>query len=308
MTFREWRENAADHVDRDGWVTGGRKAAGEFYLGMFRQVGKRWNYGRRIYEYDWDLLIVLDACRADLMAEVADEYAYTSHESAYSCASSSGEWHLKNFSDEYANERAETALVSANPYTDMHVEADNFRRLDEVWRTGFDSDAGTIPPERVVDSTIAAHRETDAKRIVAHFMQPHYPFRSEYEGGSGESGGIALEYDHTPWDTVWDRLRKGDISQEEAWAGYVDNLRYVLDHLGTLLQNVDAERVVITADHGNLLGEFGLYAHPQYVPIPALKRVPWIETSAVDTGEYEPDEREKTDVSVDEQLEALGYK
>jgi hypothetical protein len=303
MTLREWAGDAVEHVRSDGWA-GARKAAREFYVGTFRQVGRRLNYGRRIYETDWDLLVVLDACRWDLLAEVADEYVFVDEEWAYSCASASGEWHRKTFREEYAVEMRRTALVSANPYTEMHVDGGDFLLIDEVWRDAFDEEIGTIPAERVVDRTIRAGRQHDPDRLVAHFMQPHYPFVPD-----PLDEGIALGRDHTPWDTVWDRIRKGTLSRERAWSGYRENLRYALDHVETLLENVDAERVVITADHGNLLGEFGLYAHPQYVPIPALKRVPWCVTSATDEGRHEPAEpQETTDVSRDEQLEALGYK
>jgi hypothetical protein len=303
MTIQEWGRDAVNHIRQDGWTTGGKQAVREFYRGAFRQFGKRWNYGRYIYEYDWDFLIILDACRADLMYEVADEYQFTSTQSAFSCASSSGEWHRKNFTDKYAAEKARTALVSANPYTDMHVESEDFQLLDEVWRDAFDSNLGTVLPERVVDRTISAYRKSSPERLIAHFMQPHYPFIPD-----PLDEGIAIDYDHTPWDTVWDRLRKGEVSKQQVWEAYADNLRYVLDQVDTLLRNIEAERVVITADHGNLLGEFGLYAHPQYVPIPALKRVPWIVTSAQETGEYESDEYESTDIAVEDQLEALGYK
>jgi len=45
----------------------------------------------------------------------------------------------------------------------------------------------------------------------------------------------------------------------------------------TLVENVTG-RVAITADHGNLFGEWGLYGHPMHTPVPALLAVPWAET------------------------------
>jgi hypothetical protein len=118
------------------------------------------------------------------------------------------------------------------------------------------------------------------------------------------------DFESQPWDNVWHKLRKGEVDHEEVWDGYVANLEYVLDHVETFMENVSGE-VLITADHGNLLGEWGMYSHPDWVPLPALKRVPWIKISAENTGEYEPtdhskENRERTDRS--EQLEALGYK
>ncbi|WP_158854456.1 hypothetical protein [Halorhabdus sp. CUG00001] len=306
MTLFDWASDSVAAVRERGLIDGGKQSATEFYQGLFRQVGRRWNYGRYIYEYDWDLLIVLDACRADLMAEVVEEYDFLTDQAAYSSASSSGEWHRKNFTDAYADKMARTGLVSANPYTDMHVDESDFQLLDEVWQTEFDEELGTIPADRVVDHTIEAHREVNPDRLVAHFMQPHYPFVPDSAINVGD--GMALGYDHTPWDTIWDALKHGEVDRDKVWDGYTDNLRYVLDHVETLLENVDAERVVITADHGNLLGEWGLYAHPQYVPIRSLKHVPWVVTSATDSGEHITVTSDTGQVAVDDQLEALGYK
>ena len=36
----------------------------------------------------------------------------------------------------------------------------------------------------------------------------------------------------------------------------------VLRHVQNLLNNHDAERVIISADHGEAFGEFGVYRHP----------------------------------------------
>jgi hypothetical protein len=73
--------------------------------------------------------------------------------------------------------------------------------------------------------------------------------------------------------------------------------------------------VAITADHGNLFGEWGLYGHPMHTPVPALLRVPWAETTARDRQTREPalEPPEPLPVSrVDggdarDRLAALGY-
>jgi hypothetical protein len=59
------------------------------------------------------------------------------------------------------------------------------------------------------------------------------------------------------------------------------------------------------------MGEYGLYAHPDYVPIKQLKRVPWCVTTADDTGSRIVETNSPTDdiaLSVEDQLEHLGYK
>jgi hypothetical protein len=308
MTFRDWHEDARQHVREDGWA-GAKEATYEFYVGMFRQLGRQWNYGTPIYEHDWDVLLVLDACRADLMAEVADEYEFVDTGTTYSVASSSGEWIQKNFVDGgYDDAAARTAYVTGNPYSGRLLEEDDLALLDEVWRYAFDRELRTIPAPAITDRAVAVHREYDPEYMVVHYMQPHHPFVE-----NPLDKGLPLdEFGETPWDHVWDRLRKGEVSRDEVWEGYADNLRHVLDSVETLLSSIDADTVAISSDHANLLGEFGLYAHPTAVPLRPLKRVPYCETTATNTGEHEPATVEELSTdeqgSVEEKLRHLGYK
>ena len=48
---------------------------GTAYLRALQAVGRRLNYGTNVYDREWDVLVVLDACRADLLESVAD-YIY----------------------------------------------------------------------------------------------------------------------------------------------------------------------------------------------------------------------------------------
>ena len=306
MTFADWITESRRQIRQDGWQ-GVKDSLYKFYVGAFRNLGRRWNYGEPIYESDWDLLIVLDACRTDLMADVVDEYDFVDRETTYSVASSSAEWMTKNFDEAYAREVERTAYVTANPYSERLLDADDFAFLDEVWKTAWDDEVRTIPAEGVTAAAVAAARERDFDRLVVHYMQPHHPFVTN----PMDKGLPRDEFSSTPWDNVWHKLRRGQVDRQVVWDAYADNLRYVLDQVAVLLENVDAERAVVTSDHANLMGEFGLYAHPDYVPIPTLKRVPWCVTSAEDTGSFDAGEaegRRDLNMSVDEQLEHLGYK
>lgn len=308
MTFTDWVEETRRQVRQDGWQ-GVQDSAYKFYVGTFRRLGGVWNFGAPIYEEDWDMLVVLDACRWDLMAEVAEEYDFVDDEWTYSVASSSAEWMEKNFADEYATEMARTAHVTANPYSEQKLDPQAFAYLEKVWKHTFDRDVRTIPARAVTDAAIRAGRERDHDRLLVHYMQPHHPFvRKPLDKGIPRD-----EFSSTPWDNVWHKLRRGQLEYEEVWDGYQDNLRYVLNDVALLLENVDAERVLITADHGNLLGEYGLYAHPDYVPLKPLKRVPKCVTSATDEETHTPETDAETatdtdEVSREEQLEHLGYK
>ncbi|WP_324665347.1 alkaline phosphatase family protein [Haloarcula sediminis] len=102
----------------------------------------------------------------------------------------------------------------------------------------------------------------------------------------------------------------GDVSRAEMWDAYLATLRYVLDDVALLLENVDAERVAITADHGEAFGEWGFYWHTVGCPHPAVRRVPWVGTTATDEGTYDPVVTPETDEGFDRQqhLRDLGYR
>lgn len=306
MTVGEWARTTARQV-RAGDVDGLRDSAYQLYTGGLRRAGRLYNYGTPIYESDWDLMIALDACRPDLMAEVAAEYDFVDEETAVSVGSATEEWIEKTFIEAYREEIRETVYVTGNPHSSEGLDGPQFRHLEEVWAHSWDDDLGSVRAETVTDYAIAAGREFDPDRLLVHYMQPHHPFVPTPELNEGIGFDPDTEYDH-----IWQKLRHGDISREAVWEGYVENLRYVLDSVATLLDNVDAETAVITSDHGNAMGEYGIYGHPMYVPIDALKRVPYCRTTARDTGDRIPDCElsgvgSETDDAVDERLQDLGY-
>lgn len=261
--------------------------------------------GTNIFEREWDMLIVLDACRVDLLQSVVDEYAFLDDiERLESVGSMSKEWMAKTFTDEYADEMANTTYITANVFSERMLSANQFQELDEVWRYGWDDKAGTVPPRPVTDRAIQTARESDPERLIVHYVQPHHPF-------------LDLDCDQTfdtvPFgpdlsDTVVDALRKEKIDFETFWDAYQDNLHRVLADVDLLLSNIDADRVAITADHGDGLGEWGIYDHPVGCLHPVVRTVPWVTTSATAQRTYTP----KRDCTQDtpageEQLQALGY-
>lgn len=298
MTFRDWVQDSRNRVSENG-ITGLKRAIYEFYVGIWRNIGRRYNYGRSIWDDEWDICVVLDACRWDLVSEVESNRMDGSWD--YSVASSSGEWIPKTFDKK---DNSEVAYVTANPYTEDLLDEDDFFLLDEVWRYGFDEETRTIPADVVTDQAILASRK-NPKKLIVHYMQPHHPFVPQ-----PMDEGIPLrEFGHQPWDNVWHKLRKGKVDRRKVWQGYASNLEYVLEHVETLLNNTSGE-VLITSDHGNLLGEWGMYAHPDWVPVKDLKRVPWVKTEAENVEDYSPTDHRGKEQKVDrkDQLEALGYR
>lgn len=315
----EFRENYAENPRRAVL-----QSAYCTYLGLWYTVTSRVEPGTNVYERDWDALIILDACRVDALEEVSGEYDFFPDAGVGSVTSvgcSSYEWMVKTFREEYREEIADTAHVTANGFAepvfedeqygpsvsvpfgwprDDVVDADAFGALEHVWRHGRDEDLGNVPPEYMTDCAIEAARESDADRLLAHYAQPHTPLMAH---AAGEDRPIdAVEAD------PWPHLRDGTVSYDRVWELYLDNLRYVLDEVAVLLENLDADTVVITADHGEALGEWRAHGHPDGLCLPVIKRVPWVETTATDTGSREPAvSQEGEQAHVEEHLEALGY-
>ena len=256
---------------------------GTAYLRTLQAIGRRLDHGTNVYEREWDVLVVLDGCRADILRSVAPDVGFLgSVETVRSVGSSSSEWLENTFLGHPETEH--TAMVTGNTWTDRYLDAEAFAALDEVWKYAWDEALATVPAAAVTDRAIALARERAPERLVVHYMQPHHPFVPAPLDGDD---GLARTGDHSNAANPWVSLRRGETAVERVWAAYEANLRYVLESVGTLLDSVDG-RVAITADHGNLFGEWGLYGHPMHTPVPALLAVPWAETTGVDSGRFEP--------------------
>lgn len=297
-------------------------AAFTIYLGFWYTFTSRWPLGTHIYDEEWDLLIILDACRVDVLESVAHEYGFIEEvEHRWSVGSHSHEWLAQTFSDNFTNEIENTTFVTGNGHTHetfierdyppdetvpfcwprwRTVGADTFNQLDMIWETAHREGLG-VPPRAITDRVVEVARESNPDRLIAHYMQPHIPYIARAVGEDRDPTEIE-KYG-------WKLLESGDAEHDEVWELYEENLRFVLDELELLLENVDADDVVILADHGNAFGEHSIYGHPEGMLLPCIKRVPWVTTVAVDketytpTGEYEQEEV----ANINDHLADLGY-
>jgi len=258
--------------------------------------------GTNIFDRDWDVLLILDACRLDQFRRVVDEEA----DSIWSVGSSSNEWMDHTFSHPATQE---TAYVTGNPFTNEH-DSVQFAALDELWETHWDDKNDTMPPEPISRHVISRHRE-GYERVVGHYMQPHYPFIGKNTEVTGRGMGWEMVNEDADTDNLalWDQFLYGvrnDI--DEVWDAYDDNLRYVWSEVERVTSNVSGT-VVVTADHGNALGEFGMWGHKPGMPHPKMRRVPWVEFECEDSGdEVEAETGTEVTDNVSERLEVLGYK
>lgn len=288
------------------------------YESLLRQVGPLLgNENEYVLDKEWDILIILDACRVDLLEEVAEDYSFIEtppHDTIWSADSYSEGWLRENFTGKQAikhrKRMKELVHVTGNPFTNGMFDGDEFGILDEVWQYGWDNEEGYLPPDVMTDRAISLHREHEPDQMLVHYMQPHAPFISEDDMGYHiDTNHFASPKGTVQQRTPWELLRDGEVTHDELWSAYKDTLHVVLESVETLLESVDADRVVISADHGNAVGEWGIYGHPRNIPIRPLREVPWVVTSANDNGEYTPREHDKeVSEDIENKLEALGYR
>lgn len=279
--------------------------------------------GTRVMDEDWDTLVILDACRYDMFAEQADIDGDL--QSRISLGSTSEEFLDRNFADETFHD---TVYVNTNPYVPkLGFDDGTFHAVVDLL-DDWDDDLETVHPDTVVDATLDAHHRFPDKRLIVHFMQPHFPFIGETgrqiaaKGWSTEQSNRNKNGNSAESQTVWQQLRAGTnrtgLTRELAWKAYRENLDIVLDSVKQLLNGVDG-RTVISADHGNMVGErlrpipsFRKYGHFYGVYTSELVRVPWHVIDSTERREIvaePPVETEgQADDTIEERLDSLGYR
>jgi len=306
MSFTDWLHETRQSIQEQGFRHGSRASARWFHYGALRNVEQALasfrNVGENVLDREWDVLVVVDGCRYDLMVETAPDFGYFSEpESFTSVAGGSLSWMRRTFTN--SRDYSDLAYVTANPFSDQALDERDFAVMDEVWKYAWDNEIGTVRAEGVTEAAIDTLRRYEPERAIVHYMQPHHPFVP-----NPIAAGINPDDPTEHGTTVWEKLRDGQIDRESVWSAYRENLVYVLDSVDTLRQNVAGPQLAITADHGNALGEFGIYGHGDY-PIPALRRVPWCTAEASDEHTLDPKvERRRTDIETEEQLRELGYR
>lgn len=259
-----------------------------------------------IWDQEWDLLIILDACRPEWIRQEAENYPHLEYvETIHSVGSHSKEFINATFNTKYADELSQTLYITGNHYANQIDRSllDGFETAHDYG--GWAYEAAAPPAHIITDLAISATRESSWDRCIVHYMQPHKPFL--------ERGNNRTEYNVIPWSIGYEpycRVLRGDLSVKDLHIAFRSNLRYVLFEVEILLKNIDASKVAITADHGQALGENGLWDHVIGVNHPSMRRVPWVETTAKDQHTHSPKEYERTDydqATVQGNLEDLGY-
>ena len=264
----------------------------------------------------WDVLVILDACRADALNTLLSTQrcpggGLNSPGSAGCCRSpavSTPGW-LRAVGPHLASLRP--IYFSANPVVSREVEELGLdlcvlSAWKSLWGEHTRLRIPSVHPQAVTGLVSAYLSDMDNHRFIVHYIQPHSPFIGEPPLALARWGRGKGEF----WEAAHRLTQPGQAVQQgiATWLdvrdAYMGNLRLVWEAvlvLASLVHSRRAEaRIVVTADHGELLGEDGRFGHESGWRHEKLFAVPWVELS------------EQPSASTDQQdtqqkLEALGY-
>lgn len=263
----------------------------------------------KINEGVWDYLLILDACRYDYFEKFYDDFLSGRLKRARSpveCTKgvATSEWCKAVFTERYDD----VIYVSTTPHVNSFSEVNGFKasehfyKVIDVWNTGWDDEKGTVYPDDVNRAIIDTKIKHPKKRVIAHYMQPHFPYLTldnpldpkSKEPSSHDNikrslrnffgsrvrrifGGDSIRkllktFNLSPINPMDETLRK--VGHDGLIEAYEENLKAVLGSLGKLSDELSG-KVIVSADHGEYLGENGFYGHSYLPEHEALNDVPW---------------------------------
>ena len=265
--------------------------------------------GINIFDEDWDTLVILDACRYDTL-EAIDGLPGTL-ESRQSLGSMTSEFLQANVA---GRDLTDTVYVTATPQLHNVVDADeiHFHKIYDLWEDDNNFWTGEkghrcILPETMAEYTKEVIDTHPNKRVLVHVTQPHVPFVDPVSQ--------ALVGDGNPYRRYV--AGKIDVTAEDLRQSYENNLRCAIPHVRDLMTSIEG-KTVVTADHGQLLGDRSfpipvkMWAHPHGTYVEELVKVPWLVYESGDrrriVAEPPVGDDDATDFSViKERLRDLGY-
>ena len=176
------------------------------------------------------------------------------------------------------------------------------------------------------------------KRLIIHYLQPHYPYitlggrKGTYRRMDRVIGFIRWRlhdlFGEATTKTICDwlgipytvsgcKITANKLGVDGLKQAYADDLHLLLEHVRDLIAHFEGT-IVVTADHGELLGENGHFSHYAYEETrhEKLTTVPWLEITRnrpakpvagrIEYQEAWPTSEEEARI-VKDRLAALGY-
>jgi len=262
-----------------------------------------------ILNEDWDILIILDACRFDAFSDVYKEFFEDGIlKKAISPATHTMEFLNKIFKGFYDD----IIYISATPFvnssrTVTHREngktwtfnaSKHFHKVVDAWDFGWNEELQNVHPKEVNKAFIREYLKYPKKRFILHYMQPHRPFISVKEAGHSHTSddnapqklsikGLAQKY--LSETLIW-KIKKvlgiktnsvvEKIYRNKGWDGvkeiYKNEIRLALKYVSMIVNSISAN-YIITADHGERLGEYLFRDRHAGKRDREVIEVPWME-------------------------------
>lgn len=264
-------------------------------------------------------LVVFDALRYDVARDVLPQYLKGDVEPIWSAAHDTFQYGQRCWSERAYDA---TYVAGATPFhADPDFEKEHFQELYgdwnpgetipnlvEAWRDCWDRSLGTVNPEQLTQTALGY---TGRDELVAHYFQPHAPYIGRYSMLGHTNNKDAGATKGEPVDKpLWDRVKSGKVSSAELRRAYLSNLHRGIEASLPLIRELcdQDRRVVVMADHGELLGEWhpNLVSHPR-ISLPQIRTVPWMEVQGVREFAGVDAVYDGGEKSTEEKLEALGY-
>lgn len=267
-----------------------------------------------ILKEDWQYLIIFDACRFDYFKKHYINYFQGKLEKRRSSGTWTLEWLEKNFTDYYAN----IAYISSTSFCDSRKPAKllghhfdpkkHFVKIYNTWNPKENTGLYVTPPDSVNKIARKAIMSHPNWRFIIHYFQPHLPTlenEKELRGKLMKSDKFYTQKKKNKSKKYFNRILNhifGNafiwkmsefygiepmIYEEAVWRekgkngyidGYEENLKIVMESAKKLIEHLPPGKVVITADHGEMLGERNFFGHGEHMPrCSKLLDVPWME-------------------------------
>jgi len=248
----------------------------------------RKNKGIYILNEEWDNLIILDACRYDIFKqEIKNSGINGTLRKVKSRGSHTTTFLPENFKKQhYPN----IVYVTANPYVDKILKG-KFHKIISVWKDGWSEKYHTVLPKTMYEYSNDAILKYPDKRLIIHFMQPHFPYIGFPHGAESMNrlrNSLLYKEEQArkrPTNVKMFSLYGVDyyrlIKRKDQIDLYRENLTITFPYLKRLVNSLPG-KTVITADHGESIGDIihpllpiRYYGHNQALKTRVLINVPW---------------------------------
>lgn len=235
-----------------------------------------------LFESDWKVLIILDACRFDFFARAIDDSKLEGELKAVdSEAKTTRAWYAKHWSDHYPS----ITLISSNPSPWAHdldeKPGNNFGESYKVEKNLVEVEPKEDfwqEPQAIFEAF--GNLEVKSEKVILHTVSPHQPFRCEAGKRFLESLDVPENEACNSYIVEWAEKH----SWEKIERYYLKDINYVLETIEENFFHLGGP-VVLSSDHGELIGERGRYGHSIEIDHPSLRIVPWFEAKEVREGD-----------------------